>query len=206
MTNGTKPMPNDTGDADILEDGDDKDLKIEEIDSEDATPEQVEQLKKVAQTARIQRAKWKERAIDPSTGKPFKDLLAEAKAKQVETPAEKPNDPPVSDPNDDLKKTVEKLQLSEEKRKAGDRHKLSSDETDLLFQMSGNDPSRVDEIFKTDFFQAGLTGLRAKAATDSATPGPSNRSPQVEGKSFNQMNEDERRKNFDQVRDQLVKK
>lgn len=200
-------MPNDHEDAELDNGG----LKIEDIDPEAATPEQVEQLKKTAQTALAQRGKWKDRAIDPSTGKPYKDLLAEAKAKP-EPPAQPPV-PPAPSGVDELRKEVDGLKLSDQKRHIGYRHTLSPEETDLAFQMAGNDPAKTEELLdpKNDspaakLFRGGLERLRTENSVSANTPGPSNRSPMVEGKTFGQMTEKERAENFDKVKGGLAKK
>jgi hypothetical protein len=89
---------------------------------------------------------------------------------------------------------VAELKLEREKRQFGHHHGLSPEETDYAFELAHGKPT--EETLKSDFFQGGLERLRAKSRTDSATPGSSNRSPKVEGKTFRESSNDEREKGF----------
>lgn len=176
-------------------------LNLDEISPEEATPEQVEQLLKATRTSLAQKGHWKEKynrdAVDPETKKLWKEL-----SKAPEKPeSHSPKTTPVTEPNDidELRKRLGTVELSEEKRKLQHRLKLSPEETDLLVQMSGGDPAKAEETLKTDFFQAGLKGLRSKNQVEDGTPSPSSRLPKVEGKDPRDMSPEELQKNWGKI-------
>jgi hypothetical protein len=196
-------MSNDTqGDGDLNADEvaelDNLDLEsISSIDPETATPEQVALLQKTALPALHQRAKFKAKAIDPATGKPYKDLLAEAQAKPHQ-PKETPKATPAEIP-DEINTRLSAVELSEQKRQFGHAKGLSPEEVDHVFTYANGVGKKPEEVLEAPFVKAGLEALRTETRTHSAIPGPSNRSPKVGGKAFSEMTEKEREESFPQV-------
>ena len=190
MTKGTKPMPNDNVDDEKVDD----DFKLEDIDAELATPEQVTKVIKIAQSALVQRGKFKDQAIDPETGKPYKELLAEAQKPPVTI-----EKPPVTEQPTDLAATVADLKLSEEKRGFQDEHKLTRAETDMVYAQAKGMGIKPSEALETPFVKGGLKVLRDAQGASDATPRPSGRSPQVDGKLVKDMTEKEQRDNWPKI-------
>lgn len=99
--------------------------------------------------------------------------------------------------DDDVIKDVQELKLSEKKRQFGFRNSLSPEETDKLFKYAGQeDPT---ETLKDPFFQSALSAMREKTKTEQAIPSSSNRSTKVGGKSFKEMDTEERKANWNKV-------
>jgi hypothetical protein len=195
-------MPNDTGEENL----EDKQpgFKIDDIDPESATAEQVEQLKKTAQTALAQKSHWKEKAIDPETGKPYKELLSE---KERESSAHQPDKqaPPATETPTELETRLKNLEAVEEKRKFGFTNGMSPEEVDHLFAYAQGVGMKPADAMQTPFMKAGLKAFKEENRTASAIPGPSSRSPVVEGKRFGEMKPDEQKKNFSKVVEAFTK-
>ena len=109
-------------------------------------------------------------------------------------PAEKPKltQKPDED-SDDLRKTVAQLQMAEKKRQFGYDNGLSPEETDKIFKINSN-PSK--ETLEDEFVKAGLDAMRAKQRVNAAIPSTSSRATAFKGKSFAQMDENERKEFF----------
>lgn len=171
----------------------DKDLTLPEIDPDNATPEQVKQLITTAQTALGQKKHWREKAVDPETKKPYRDLYAAAKDI-------KPNDNGAGGgQGSGLENDVKMLKLAEEKRQFGHIHSLAPEEADHVFAFAQGAGIKPADALEKPFIKNAIEGMRSAARTQGATPGPSSRLPTVEGKTFEQMNTDERRKNFSEL-------
>jgi len=99
-----------------------------------------------------------------------------------------------------------RLETSEEKRQFGHAHGLSPEETDHVFAYATGMNVKPQEALDKPFIKSGLSAIRAQQRADQATPGPSARSPRVEGKTFSEMTADERRKNFTTVVGQVTGK
>lgn len=201
MTKGTKPMPNDNGtveDRNIDDEG--LDIDPSKVNTDEPTPDEVQRLQKTAQTALAQKDHWRKRAIDPVTGKSYKELLDEAKAKPAEVQPQQPSKPTTTTEGDDeLKKRLTNLETLEEKRKFGYANKLSPEETDKLFALAQGQGVKPDEVLNDEFWKQGLTAMRKKAQAESGIPTPSRRSPQVEGKTIDDMKEPDRKKNWSKL-------
>lgn len=188
-------MPNQSGTAGAnTGDGEnDKELTLPEVDPTAATPEQVEQLVTVAKTALGQKAHWRAKAIDPETGKPFKELLEATKS----TLPTKPPTPAELTPEADAR--LKRLEMSEEKRQFQFANNLTPEEADNVFAVASGMGIKPSEALTHPFVKSGLEALRQTNKARSATLSPSSRSPVVEGKSFKDMDAKERAKNFSQV-------
>lgn len=167
------------------------------LDKDPATlsPEEVKSISDNAKTQFALKKHWQVKAIDPTTGKPYVDLLAEAQTKlnqgsgtgQAAKPDEKFNT---------LEKDVAQIKQSEEKRQFGYDHSLSPEETDKVFAFATGVGKKPAEVLDDPFVKSGVAAIRTSKRNASATPGISSRLPVVEGKTFEKMNEDERRANF----------
>lgn len=136
--------------------------------------------------------------IEASNKKLFertKKAEAELKALKTKNPSSKA--PKKADIDDDLANDVKELKTIEKKRQFGYRNSLSPEETDNLFRFAGDeDPS---EALKNPFFQSALSASRAKTRVEDATPSGSNRSTKVDGKTFKDMSDEERGKNWGKI-------
>lgn len=180
------PDPNFNPDADVV---------IPEAPA-DGTPtkEYVEGLKTNLATAIAQKKHWRTEAIDPASGKKYKERTAPP-------PATPPTQTPPGD--SELKKQVEHLTLAEEKRQFGHANQLSPEETDRAFDFARGRGVQPKDILSDPFFKGGLESFRATTRTQRGIPSPSHRAPTVEGKAFKDMTPDERSKNFPKVAEQF---
>ncbi len=170
-----------------------KDIEVAKVeDVSKLTPEQVDALIKQRDTLAAQKKHWKGKAIDPATGKPYRDILS---ARQ-ESPA---NLTPPKPADVQLEGRVAKMETLEEKRDFGYRHKLSPEAVDNVFSYAQGRGKKPDEVLSDPFVKSGLSALQSQERTRNNVPGPSHRLATVEGKSFGQMSKDERRANFSKV-------
>ena len=126
-------------------------------------------------------------------------IAARLKKKLEATSEETPKQPePLKEapaPEPDVTERLSKLEQVESKRSFGHAHELSPEETDELFKYAaGGDP---EEALKSSFFQAGLKEMRSQKRAEEATPSPSGKSQKIDGKTWDQMDDKEREKNFD---------
>lgn len=170
-----------------------QDIKLPEgIDPDNATPEQVRELLKTSQTALAQKKHWRNKAIDPETGKPYKDLVT--KAPEDLAPKPKP-----AEAMPEAESRIARLEQAEEKRHFGHVHNLTPEETDQVYAYATGAGLKASEALEKPFIKNALEAMRSEARANDATPGPSSRSPIVEGKTFHDMTIEEKRKNFPQV-------
>lgn len=168
--------------------------KFSEIDPQNATPEQVAELVKAGQTLLGQTKHYRGKAVDPETGRPYAELLEEAKKPKPSTPT--PPATPPGEKDEDLRTSVKRLETAEEKRQFGHAHSLNPEETDHLFAFATGMNLKPADALNHPFFKSGLAASRQEQKNGEATPGPSRRAPTVEGKDFASMSNDERKKNF----------
>ena len=119
--------------------------------------------------------------------------IAEAKAKELKQlqTTEKPK------VDDDSIQKVNRLDEIEKKRQFGYKNRLSPEETDLLFRISGDkDPN---ETMKDEDFKELLEIRRRKERVSNAIPSSSNRTREIEGKSFKEMSSSERAANWSKI-------
>lgn len=159
--------------------------KFSDIKPEEATPEQITELVKAGQTLLGQTKHWSAKA---------KTLAAQVKPDDKTI---KPN--PVANEGDmgSLRADVEDLKTEREKRQFGHSHSLSPEETDRAFALAKGMGKKPTEILEDDFFKSGLQSLRDQQRAAGAIPGPSSRSPMVDGKSFSELKREDKIKNFD---------
>ena len=130
----------------------------------------------------------------------LKQRLADSEAKRKrlfarlkkQAPAEKPK--PNSEDVGETGTRLSKLELLEAKRQFAWENNLSPEETDRIFAITGNKPTK--DILKDPFVQSGLEGIRASKRVAEATPSPSGRAKKYEGKSFDELSLDEQKQNY----------
>lgn len=190
-------MENHSGGADPNEEGKRQEPNLDEINPEEVTPDQVKSVIDFAKTVKGQREHWKTKALDPETGKPYRDLLSEAKAQKE--PEKTHNDTPPERPDEELRQDVHRLKLSEEKRQFGHANNLSPEETDHVFSYAQGMQIKPSEALQNDFMKRALEANRKAAEQASATPGSSSRRTTVEGKQFGEMKPEDRKKNWTKI-------
>lgn len=99
--------------------------------------------------------------------------------------------------DEDVVKSVKNLELIEAKRQYGYENNLSPEETDFIFKFTGGKPSK--DILTNPFVKSGLEGYRASKRLEANTPSSTTTSKVFQGKEFKEMNEDERRKAFEEA-------
>ena len=130
----------------------------------------------------------------------IKQRLADVEAKNKQLYARLKKQAPAEKPklkSEDVGETgtrLSKLELLEAKRQFAWENNLSPDETDKVFAITGNKPSK--DILKDPFVQSGLEGIRALKRVAEATPSPSGRAKKYEGKSFDELSVDEQKQNY----------
>ena len=155
--------------------------KFSELDPENLSPEQAKELITAGQTLLGQAKHWHKKANPPKPA----------------APARADNQPAPNIPADtQLSSRLEKLELSDEKRHFGFKHKLSPEETDRAFALAKGQGIKPDEVLNDPFFKNGLTAMREEERVKNGIPGPSSRRPVVEGKTFSQLSREEKVKNF----------
>ena len=141
----------------------------------------------------------------------FKEKLEKAEAERAEMQAkweaaqqQQPKEETKINPSEELVRDVQGLKLENEKRNFQYTNNLSPAETDKVFALAKGMSKSPDEILKDDFVSAGIEGLRAKAKQDDATPMPSVSSATVvSGKTWGDMKPEERKQNWEKVRDNI---
>lgn len=96
--------------------------------------------------------------------------------------------------NDDIRQTVQSLQLAETKRQFGYQNGLSPEETDHIFKINSN-PTK--EILEDPFVKGGLQAIRAKRRVEDNTPQTSSRSPKFELPKKEDLTPDDKQKAFE---------
>ena len=96
--------------------------------------------------------------------------------------------------NDDIRQTVQSLQLAETKRQFGYQNGLSPEETDHIFKINSN-PTK--EILDDPFVKGGLQAIRAKRRVEDNTPQTSSRSPRFELPKKEDLTPDDKQKAFE---------
>lgn len=98
-------------------------------------------------------------------------------------------------PDDEIVKSVKRLEEIENKRQFGFENGLSPEETDFIFKVSQGKPSKDD--LENPFIKAGLEGYRSKKRLEANTPSGSSSSSIFRSKEFDEMSKDEQRKAFE---------
>ena len=102
---------------------------------------------------------------------------------------------PKQEHDDELVKTVNRLNSLEEKRQFGFENNLSPQETDYAFKFSGGKPTK--ETLEDPFFKGALDSYRAKQRLENNTPSSTSRSPVFGDKPFSELSDEERAKAFE---------
>lgn len=98
----------------------------------------------------------------------------------------------------DVKATVAQLQLAEQKRQYGYDNGLSPEETDKVFQLTGNKPNK--EVLEDSFVKGGLEALRNKKRLADNTPSASHGSATfAAGKNPETMTATEKQEEFEKL-------
>jgi hypothetical protein len=98
----------------------------------------------------------------------------------LEAPNKSPKDKPVWDMEERVNLRLEDYSAKE-----------------IAFAMKNAEPGETPtEVFKKDFVQAGIEGLRQKVKAEGGIPEPTSRSIKVDKKTFAEMTPEERKKNF----------
>lgn len=171
--------------------------ELMKIDSSEATPEQFAEMQKIAKSSFEQKSHWKGKAVDPKTGKSWRSIVTDAKTDEPNKVNEQQKSADKLD--DDAKQRIDKLELSEEKRQFGGRNQLTPEETDIVFAHAKGMGINPDDALKNSFMDTALKAYRRDKETNSATPGPSSRSPKVGGKTFSELSEKERKENWGKI-------
>lgn len=165
-------------------------IDLDSIDPESATPEQVEQTIKFAKVALGQKNHWKEKA-----------LKAQTPTNPSPEAPHPPKDPPATDQTAEKEKEerLARLELAEDKRQFADRHGYSARETDIIFAQAKGMNIPPDQAKDDEFVKSGIEALRKQKRVSDSIPGPSRKSPKVDGKSFEDMTPEEQKKNWAKV-------
>lgn len=186
----------------------DEEFTSGEFDPSTITSEQVTKLIKTSQTALAQKKHWRGKAVDPESGKQYSELLKDKNAQgnaSTDSAGAGKGDDNKHQPTE-LEKDVAGLKSSEEKRTFGHANNFSPEETDHIFSYAKGVGKKPSEVLEHSFIKNGIAGMRQEQGTSDATPGPSGRSPIVEGKTFKDMDNKDRKANFGKVVDGLTKK
>ena len=191
------------GEKDNIVDNDeaaDLDITVPEIEVPDGEDETVQvpasklrEMQKATQTAIAQKKHWRSQAIDPETGKKYKDARGDS-IKNNNDGADTG-----SDPASETLKRVDRLELSEEKRNFGHQHNYSPAEVDKIFAYAAGLNKKPVDVLEDTFITGAIDAARRQERIASGTPRGSNRVPMVEGKTFGQMNDEERAANFQNI-------
>lgn len=160
--------------------------KFSEIDPAKATPEQIAELVKAGQTLLGQTKHWSKKA---------KELAAKPANEKII----KPNTITEPDVVKELQDNVQRLNVVEEKRQFGHTNNLSPEETDEVFAYSQGAGIKPKDALTKPFVKSALESIRSQRQADGATPGPSSRSPLVDGKPFNELKREDKIKNFEKL-------
>jgi len=147
---------------------------------EDETSLLEEETQKKIQTLAAQRKVWKEKAVDPESGKTYRELFEEGKAAQETAPeqSEKPSD---FDSLADNLAVLRDLNTEEVNKLRGEAKDLGTDPIKYIQSNGG---------------QARLAQIRAEQKSEDATPDPTSTGFNVKGKTWAQMDNTERKANF----------
>lgn len=103
--------------------------------------------------------------------------------------------PTKKEADDEIVKSVKRLEEIENKRQFGFENNLSPEETDFIFKVSQGKPTKED--LENPFIKAGLEGYRSKKRLESNTPSSSSTSKVFRDKQFSEMSKEEQQKAFE---------
>lgn len=132
----------------------------------------------------------------------IRQLAARLRKEKGTKPAERQAISPKTD-DGDIRSTVQRLALAEEKRQFGFRHSLSPDETDYIFRF---DPKPTKELLDDPFVKGGLKTIRDKRRAESNTPPLAGRSPSFALPKKEDLTPDDKQAAFDKFRESRLRK
>jgi len=167
-------------------------LNEDKDEAEKLVQEQVydDSLRKSLLTEVARKKHWRERALKETESR--KKLEEDNEKMKVELA--KVNPPAVQNVSEDQLETILNLQSQG----------YSNAEILSLRKYSKTMGKTVAEIAEDSLIKAGLEAERTKTKVEQATPSPSSRTFQVQGKTWNEMNEGERKANFENMRSQFA--
>lgn len=170
----------------------DEDTRVTDSENVEVTDADIDALK--AEDGNIDVAKLKEALADrKKLASTNPKLFQRAKNAEEKLKNFKPETITKTEPSDEVLKDISELKLAEQKRQFGYENNLSPDQTDKVFQLTNNKPTK--EILEDDFVKAGLQALKSKQRVENNIPSP-NRVVTVKGKSFSELSRDDKISNF----------
>lgn len=161
-----------------------------------------EAQKKNIQTLVHKKKAWREKAIEPQTGKTYKDLYEES-LKNINNPDKTLN--PVkpksgTEISDDIQKDVQSLKDDRQLRVFQHANGLTPEQADEVFAYARGMKIEPKDAMEKPFMKKVLEQMKSETEVANATLSPSRRSPvQIGGKTFKDMSVEERRKSFSQI-------
>lgn len=180
-----------------------KDLDPSEIEEgrlleglDDAPPEVRERITKTVSTLNAQKGHWRNKAIDPETKKPYKDLLAEK-----QNPPAPPANPPAK-PEGSNEAERDFLLYN-----PGLVSELGREGVDELFAYARGKGIKPSDAANSEGGKFLLDGLRQKSRLANNTPAPSDRSPGGHApKPFNALPQNEKQAGYGETVGKLIEK
>lgn len=186
---------------------DDEQIELEQVQETDQADELKAKLdrtnKKLSEAIQTKK-NWRDKAVDPETGKMWSEI-----AKPSSNPSHQPQKPAQGAQDEErpeMESRMKKLELAEQKRQFGHARGLTPEETDHLFSYAQGMGNKPEEALESPFFKTALSALRDTQKTADGIPRPSNRVPVIQGKSFDEMSDAERSKNWGKVVEGFQKK
>lgn len=133
-----------------------------------------------------QKNHWKEKAIDPETGKHYKTLYEESVAAAKPKPEEQSVPQNVATKDDLAEIRLQSKGYSEEQIRS----------IKAYAKGQGKDPM---EVLEDPFVQSALSAQKAREEVQSAVPAPTGRTISIEGKSLTEMTPAERKANWSKI-------
>lgn len=179
----------------------DADLTADTKVEDDAIVESVvdDGAKKNLQSAIAKKKAWREKAIDTTTGKSYKQLYDESliNNKNDNTSPEKKVEGEVTDTTADLRKDVDTLKDERQMRVFQHANNLSPDQVEEVFGYAKGMGIEPKDALEKPFMKKVIAQMSAEDTASNATLTPSRRSPIVVGdKTFKDMTPEERKTNF----------
>jgi hypothetical protein len=169
-----------------------------DTDAEIVIPENAdEKLKQDLQTTIAKKKAWREKAIDPSTQKSYKELYESIKTqKPIDTTTKKET----VEVSDDIRKDITSLKEESSKRIFQHANKLSPEQVDEIFGYAKGMGIEPKVALEKPFMKKLLDQMTSDEEASNASLPPSRRAPaQVGGKTFAQMTPEERKTNFPSI-------
>jgi hypothetical protein len=168
-----------------------KDIELSDFGIEDDNEglPQIPETNKVIQTLTAQKAHYREKSLKSSE----ENMLLKQEIEKLKKGNESVTPQTSTPPKEDELTSV--LQLQAQGYTQAEILKLR-DYSKLM-----NKP--ISEVAEDGLIKAGLEAERAKTRVENQTPAPSNRSVSIEGKTWKDMNEEERKSNFGKLTERL---